>query len=164
MSPLLLTFLMFGLGIVLLLGEVLLPTHGVLGVLSLIAFGVAIGACFYIDQYLGLAVFLGAVIVSPFIGGWFVKLYPRTPIGRRMVLQPVESHLKAPPVKIGQTGVAMSELRPMGEAEFADLRLEVISEYGMIEPGRRIRVVGFANGKPTVRAVKEASSGSVQES
>ena len=155
MSPLLLTLLMFGLGIILLLGEVLLPTHGLLGVLAIAAFGVGIGTCFYMNQYLGLAVFLAAVIVSPILGGWFVKLYPKTPIGRRMVLQPVESHLKAPPVKIGQMGVAKSELRPMGEAEFNDLRLEVISEYGMIAPGEALKVVGYVNGKPAVRAIQD---------
>jgi hypothetical protein len=41
----------------------------------------------------------------------------------------------------------------MGTCEFDGGRLEAISEYGMIEPGRSVTVINLINNRPTVRAV-----------
>lgn len=140
-------------GVVLLVAEALLPTHGVLGVAGIASIAVAIGACFYVNQWIGLSVLVAVVLTSPLVGAAFVKIYPHTPIGRRMVLQPPASRPAPPPIHIGQTGVAVSELRPMGECDFGDQRIEVISEYGIIPSGKPVKVVAFNNGRPAVRMI-----------
>lgn len=148
-----LAMLAVAVGVVLLVAEALLPTHGVLGVLGVASIGVAIGACFYVNAWLGLGVLIAAALVSPLIGAGFVKIYPHTPIGRKMVLQPPASRTTPPPIHVGQTGVAASELRPMGECDFGDQRVEVISEYGMIPSGTKVKVVAINNGRPAVRMI-----------
>jgi membrane-bound serine protease (ClpP class) len=155
MDPAILAALLFVLGVVLLFGELLLPTAGVLGILGGLAMLASIIISFTINQWVGLSVFVAVVILAPLIGSWVLNSWPRTGVGRRIVLQPVELTAEAVGLPIGQTGVAITELRPMGEVEFDDeQRMEAMSERGIIRPGQKVKVVGVSNGKPTVRAVK----------
>jgi membrane-bound serine protease (ClpP class) len=153
MQPVHLVILLAVIGVVLLVAELLLPTHGVLGVIGLIAIVGAIGVCFSINQWLGLGVFIGSVIVSPFVANFALHLWPRTYVGRRILLPDVDARLTAPPVVLGQMGVCVSDLRPMGECEFGGYRLEAISEHGIIGAGSKVKVVSIASDKPTVRAM-----------
>ena len=57
------------------------------------------------------------------------------------------------PIKLGQIGISVNEMRPLGECDFGDQRLEAVSELGIIAPGSKVRVVAIDNGRPTVRAV-----------
>lgn len=148
-----LAILLFGIGIALLLGELLLPTHGLLGILAGGAIIGSIVTCYRIDFWLGTGVFIVTMIATPFAGAAAVKIWPKTPIGRRVVLPPVVDAIPEPLVQVGQTGVTISELRPMGMCEFEAGRLEAISEHGMIESGQAVKVVGLTNNRPTVRAV-----------
>jgi len=94
--------------------------------------------------------------LTPLVGAWLVNFWPRTRVGRQLVLP---SHDNAPrpleplPVQIGQTGTTISELRPMGTCEFAGQRIEAISDLGIIPRGQQIRVVNITNRRPTVRAI-----------
>jgi membrane-bound ClpP family serine protease len=149
-----LAILFFGIGVALLVGELLLPTHGLLGVLGGGSIIAAIVTCYRIDFWLGTGVFLVTMIATPFAGAMAVKIWPRTPIGRRVVLPPVIDAVREPLVHVGQKGVTVTELKPMGVCEFeAAGRLEAVSEHGMIEPGQPVKVVGLTNNRPTVRAV-----------
>src|SRR5688500_1154752 len=152
MSPLELLLLLAGIGIAMLVAEVLLPTHGVLDVVGLIAIAGAIGVCFRMNEMLGMTVMNGTVIASLFVINLGRKMWERSPIGRKMILQPVDSTVLPAGVRIGQLGIAISELRPMGEVEFDGVRLEATSEIGFIEPGQSVRVVALAKGIPTVRS------------
>ena len=42
---------------------------------------------------------------------------------------------------IGKTGIAVTRLRPYGEAEFGDIRLEVSSGGPLIEQGTKVRAI-----------------------
>src|SRR5688572_25811931 len=136
-----LAILLFGIGVALLLGELLLPTHGLLGILGGGGIIAGIVACYMINFWLGTGVFLATTIATPFAGAAAVKIWPKTPIGRRVVLPPVVDVAPEPAVRLGQTGVTVSELRPMGMCEFDSGRVEAISEHGMIDPGRAVKVV-----------------------
>jgi membrane-bound ClpP family serine protease len=155
-TPVNLVMLLSAIGIVLLIGELLLPTHGVLGITGLVMLGSVIVVCFYINRWLGLGVFAAAVLLGPVVGAVFLKIWPYTPIGRRVLLPPVHSRVTVPPVAVGQGGRTVTELRPMGEVTFdgGRLRIEATSEHGMIAAGREVRVVAFVNGKPAVRAME----------
>jgi membrane-bound serine protease (ClpP class) len=149
-----LAILLFGIGVVLLVGELLLPTHGLLGILGAGGVVAAIVACYRIDFWLGTGVFIAAMVAAPFVGTAAVKLWPKTPVGRRVVLAPPPVDVvDVPLVRVGQDGVSVSELRPMGVCEFESGRIEAISEHGMIAPGRRVTVVAMSGSRPTVRAV-----------
>jgi len=101
-------FVLFGISLVLLVAELFLPSHGLLGLMATAAMIGAIAICFKINQYLGLGVLLLAAMVSPFAISAALKVWPRTPIGRRMMLQPTDSPITPPAVTVGKVGVAMS--------------------------------------------------------
>ena len=147
--------LLFGIGLALLAGELLLPTHGLLGIAGVGSVLAAVVTCYVIDFWLGTGVFLGTVIATPFVGALTMKVWPHTPIGKRIMLRTIAGEaIATPAVSVGATGVAVSELRPGGVCEFDSIgRLEAISEHGIIDPGRSVKVVAVNNNRPTVRAV-----------
>ena len=146
--------LLMVIGVALVVAEMLLPSHGILGIGAAGCILGAIVVAMRQSAWAGLALLLVVTAMMPFAWVAFVKIWPKTPIGRRIVLPPVASQPAPPPVRVGQAGVAMSELRPMGVCEFdAAGRLEAVSEHGMIEPGQTVKVVGLTNNRPTVRAV-----------
>jgi membrane-bound ClpP family serine protease len=132
--------------------EMVIPSHGVLGVMAAMAAVAAIAGCFWVNQWLGLGATVAAMACAPLVWTAFVKLWPLTPVGRAMVLQPVDGSVRRLPVAVGQVGVAVSELRPMGTGEFAGHRVEVASELGMIAAATKIRIVSFENNRPVVVA------------
>lgn len=153
MAPGVLAITLFAAGLVLLAAELLLPTHGVLGILGGGAIVAALVVCFWINAWLGLAAFLATIVAMPFVGTYAVRLWPRTPLGRRLVLQPIPPAAPAPTVAIGQTGVTASELRPGGVCDFDDRRYEVFSEHGLIPAGATVRVVAIHDNRPIVRTM-----------
>jgi len=152
MSPTLFILICLILTAILLFAEVILPTHGILGVLALVCYLVAIGACFYVNKWIGTSVLAVSALASPFVGAGMVRLWQKSPVGKKMILNPASSRVPPPVVPIGAEGISISELRPMGEVEFAHRRIEVASEFGMIAQGTRVKVVAFTNGRPVVRA------------
>jgi membrane-bound serine protease (ClpP class) len=153
MSPILLIFLFLAAAIVLIVAEALLPTHGVLGLFGLFCLVGALVIVFLINQYVGLIVFAAAVVASPFVVHASMRLWARSPVGRKLILQPLETAPRSSSIALGQTGTAVTELRPIGECDFGGLRLEAASELGIIAAGQKVKVVAVINGRPTVRAV-----------
>lgn len=153
MSTLTIAILLFAVGAIILFAELLLPTGGVLGILGAICLLVGVGTCFAVDKWLGLGTFVTLLVLSPMVAAWFVRMYPKTAIGRRMILQEETTIIRPPPVHIGQAGVAVSQLRPSGEVEFDSQRVEVIAETGIIEPGSKVKVVAIDHGRPVVRQI-----------
>lgn len=147
---------LFGLSLALLIAELFLPSGGVLGIMATAAMVAAIVICFHINQYLGLGVLLFVAMASPFAISGAMKLWPKTPMGRRMTLQPVESPISRPPVESGQIGTALSELRPMGTCDFSGERLEVRTQIGMIPAGAKVKVVGIDSGRVIVELANPA--------
>ena len=72
-------------GVVLMLAEALLPTQGLLGVVGAVAMLAAVAVSFRIDSRVGFALLAGLVVAAPFAAMAWVKLYPKTPVGRRMI-------------------------------------------------------------------------------
>ena len=139
-------------GIVLLIGEALLPTHGILGVCGGVAIILAVFAAGRQNPWSGLALMVAVAVSIPFVWTAFVKIWPKTPVGRRLILPPVGDKPITLPIQIGQSGVTLSELRPMGLCEFAnDLRIEVISDQGIVPANTKVKIIAVANNRPTVR-------------
>ncbi len=145
--------LLLSIGIILLVAEFFLPTHGLLGILGGLSIVGSIVVCFAIHFWLGFGVAMMGMVATPLLWAWLIRVWPRTPVGRRIVLPPVET--TAPPlrVRIGQGGVAVSELRPTGVCEFAGQRIEAMSEYGIIAAGRNVVVVSLDNRRPIVQEI-----------
>jgi membrane-bound ClpP family serine protease len=144
--------------VVLLVAELLLPSHGILGVGAGLSYAAAVGICFFINKWLGLSVFLGSVLASPFVYSALLEAWMRSPVGKRVVLQPQEAPQPVPLVRVGQVGIACSDLRPTGECDFGDIRVEAISEHGIIRTGESVKVVAMNGTQPMVRPAKQLTN------
>ena len=153
MTPLTLAILLALAGLALLVVETFLPTQGILGAVGAAALAACVVVCFRVDSRLGFGVMAAMVVAAPFAAVAWVKLWPKTPVGRKMILSPVAGDAPAAAVSVGQTGVTVSELRPMGVCAFGPERVEARAERGTIPAGRQVRVVDVVDRRPTVRAV-----------
>ena len=157
MTPLGLAILLFVIAAALLVAEMLLPSHGVLGALAAAAVVAGVVACYRISHALALYVALGLAVAAPFSGALWMKLWPKTPLGRRLILGPVRADDAAPGaalrLRVGQVGVVAAELRPVGVVEFGGERVEARAERGVLPAGQRVEIIGIVDGRPTVRAV-----------
>src|SRR5581483_164584 len=123
MTATMLCIFLFAVGIVLILGECALPTHGMLGIVGGGAILGAICVGFHMSQWLGAGMLAVTLVLSPIVA----TLWPRV-VGKKLMLPTTETLVSPPRVGLGQIGVAVSELRPMGWCEFDDRRHEVRAE------------------------------------
>ena len=156
MTPLTLAILCFAGGVILMIAEILLPSHGILGLLGAGALITGVGASFAINQYAGLGSAVGVVLLMPVAVAAWVKVWPHTYAGKRLILGPTAgaaAHVRAVNLSVGQIGTVVSELRPGGLCEFGAERFESRCERGTIPAGRRVEVIAVVDGRPLVRAV-----------
>src|SRR5947209_4417606 len=112
-----------GIGVVLILAETLLPTHGLVGLAGCGTILWAIIAASRQNAWAGVALLVAVVAAIPIVWGAFIKYWPRTPLGRRIVLPPLVAPAEELVVRVGQAGVTITELRPMGMCEFDGVRI-----------------------------------------
>ncbi len=156
MEPTAWIILLFIVGTLLLIGELFIPSHGAITALAVLCFILAIGIGFSMGRWVGLGMLTAVAIASPFVAYGMLKVWERTPIAKRMILQPpihagVESPVTLPSITVGTIGVTVSELRPMGECEFGEHRVQAISELGIIPARTDVVVIRFHDGVATVR-------------
>jgi membrane-bound ClpP family serine protease len=154
MNPIILIFLFIAVGIVLFIAEMMLPTHGVLSIAGVLCFGCAIVVLFRANQWIGLTIFLAAIVTSPVLFSLGVKLWTKSPVGRRIVLPPVQTIRAPESIALGQIGVAVTDLRPAGECDFGDQRMRAVSQFGEIRSGEKVKIIAIDNGRPTVRTIE----------
>ncbi len=158
MSPGVWAFVLGCAGVFLLVAELGLPTHGIVGVMGVVSILAGVGACFFINAWLGLGILLALAALTPFAWMAFVNLWPKTPMGKRLVLSEISGAGMPAGVCIGQVGVTVTELRPWGECEFEGLRVEATSEYGIIPSSRPVRVVALTDGRPVVKETEKGTT------
>ena len=88
--------------------------------------------------------------------GTTIAAWQRSPVGKAMILNHSEQAPAREVVRVGQTGVTLSALRPMGEGSFTTEVGEVVvqcrSEFGDLPAGAPVRVTHFKDGIATVRS------------
>ncbi len=154
MDLLTLALLLFVAGVILGLAEVFIPSGGVLAVLSVAAFVCSVVCAFKVGPGWGIGITLATPIVMLVVVIKGLNIFPKTRIGRKMILQvpeeddppsagiaagsdgnPASSEL------VGQVGVARSVLRPSGSAQIGNRRCTVVTLGGYISEGTEVRVV-----------------------
>jgi membrane-bound serine protease (ClpP class) len=143
--------LLMGIGVILFIAELMLPTHGVLGILGGGAMIWGLVVCTKQIEWAGLSLLVAVAAATPLVWIWILKIWPRTPMGRRIMLPNVPPPIDELVVRVGQIGTAVSELRPMGTCEFDGTRIESMSEHGIVPAGTSVKVVALANQRPVVR-------------
>jgi membrane-bound ClpP family serine protease len=151
MDPITLIVLLLALALVLAALETLLPTHGALGVAGLIAAFWAVGVGFSHDTRWGVGLLIGTIVATPLVAMAVLKVWEHSPVGRRLTLTESIRPPAQEPIRVGDSGVTTTALRPMGEAEFGPVIVSVQSRRGLpIDSGTKVRVIGYENGVATV--------------
>jgi membrane-bound serine protease (ClpP class) len=105
---------------------------------------------------------LAALVLSLAI----IRLLPRLPFGRRVILQTGlppgggwEPLTERPRPAPGARGTAASPLRPAGIADIDGARIDVVSEGDYIDAGEPIEVLQVEGHRVVVRHVRKSTEG-----
>ncbi len=169
MNPLIWAFLLFLAGIGLAAAEILIPSAGVLAIMSLGAFIAAVAMGFEVSAGWGISLLLAAPLVVTVVVVQGFKILPRTWVGRRMILRApgLDDQSKAQTALdesqdtseidtalLGLEGITHTELRPSGSADLAGRRHDVVSLGDFIPAGAQIRVVNVAGNRVVVEEIQ----------
>jgi len=158
--------LLYLVGCTLLIVELFLPAHGLLGLIGLGMLGYGLYQTYMQSELVGLISMVILAILLPTGLVFSVKNWYRTPVGRR--ISPPNPKLTAEdrmPVEqlksmIGSKGKSLTLLRPVGTCEFDGKRVECTAEYGMIEKNMEVEAVRLVDRTVSVRPVSSGESGS----
>ena len=158
MEDVTLALLLYVLGIGLLVLEIFIPSHGVMGVAGL---GFLIGGivvAFRLSTGVGYAAVLLAVVLVPTGAVLTVKYWYRLPVGKRMAPpnptvteSDLGFHTDRIDALVGETGRTLTPLRPVGSCEFDHRRVQCVAEMGSIERGVKVEGVAVRGRDLVVR-------------
>jgi len=140
------------------LAEMFIPSMGLLSLAGGASLLATIVLAFFINTWLGVALLVIMCVALPFLPDFISRTYANSRIGRSVILTTTAGELDRVTVLIGSAGVTMTELRPMGECEFATgVSVECKSEMGRVIPaGRNVKVIALDG---TVAVVREMTAG-----
>jgi len=149
-----LIIVLFVVGFALVAAEVFLPglILGTIGLLCLVA-----SVIFVFVQYGTSAGLLAAFLVGGLSAVGFIvwlNLFPRTFIGRRLMLktrQPADHTAAEHQTMIGETGEALTPLRPSGTARIKGKRVDVTAVGEFLESGENVVVIAADGMRVAVR-------------
>lgn len=135
-------------GLCVVLVELFIPSAGMLGILASILLVSGIVCAFFSDFNTGAMVLLATVLALPILLFAMIKVWPKTPIGRRILLKDMrlEEVLPDNPFAddlIGQLGVAKTKMLPSGIVIINHQKFDAVSDGFPIEEGQAIKVVAI---------------------
>lgn len=135
-------------GIGLLVLEIFIPSHGALTISGLACLVGGVWFAFRGGDLAGYVSVLVAVVLVPSLAIVAVKVWHRTPLGRKISppnpkLTQEDAGVRIDQLRplIGSVGRSLTPLRPVGTCEFNGQRIECMAEMGIIEASRPVRAV-----------------------
>lgn len=143
-------------GIVFILAEILFVPGGILGIVGGLLLFYAIylpyGAGFGIEAHINVIAILAVLSLS-------LYLMVRSNTWNRIKLsKSIDSTVKknvSDSINIGDIGICVSRLVPMGKARFGDIHAEVKSYSTFVDQGTKIEVVEIKNDQIIVKPLKK---------
>jgi len=153
--------LLLGLGLAVL--EIFFPSAGILGFLSACAILAAIVMGFQRGSTAGFVVLVVAVLGLPTVVVLGLKWWPKTAIGRKVLLMvprsedvlPEDPQIERLKRLIGQVGQAKCKMLPSGAIVLDGRTVDAVSEGMPIEAGQRVRVIEVRANRVVVRPLDE---------
>ena len=142
--------------------EIFVPSFGVLTCCAIASLIGGIWLFFGQGPAVGWAGVGISVVVMPIV--WIVtyRMFPKTPFGKSVMLAgPKRAKGDAIPdtpdlaKMLGETGVVISPLRPVGMCDFDGERLECVAERGFVENDVKVTVIRVEGTQLTVRTITE---------
>ncbi|MEL7472700.1 MAG: NfeD family protein [Planctomycetota bacterium] len=156
---------LLGLGVVLIAVELFIPSGGLIAVGAAIAAIAGVVMLFRHDSTWGLIGMLGVVVLGPMAGAFALRVYPNTPLGRKMIYgdtgedialeqaERMDRERDAALALLDAEGEALTDLRPVGTVLIEGERVEALAEGDLIELGARVRVTRVEHGQVKVREI-----------
>lgn len=163
----LLLVLGMGLGIL----EIFFPSAGLLGFLAASSVLGAIYMGFQQGAATGFGILMTAIVGGPMLVVLALKYWPKTAIGRRVLLmspedddvRPEDPHTAYMKSLIGQVGRARCKMLPAGAITIDGRTVDAVSEGVPIAEGQLVRVIEFRGNRLVVRPVEEETSSDTAE-
>lgn len=148
--------------------ELLVPSGGVIGIGALVAVILSVVAFFRVGEWWGVTSIGVYLVLIPAAISFALRILPHTPIGRRLILSDPDDNEREQASRqqreraareqaealVGATGVAMTDLRPVGSIQIEGTRIEALSESGVIPAGTGVRVVRVDGMQVKVRPIE----------
>jgi membrane-bound ClpP family serine protease len=157
--------LLYFAAVVLAVVDVFIPSGGLLTILAALS---AIGSIlfgFRSSAGMGMSMLTAVAGSIPVLVYFAIKLWPLTPIGRRVILglppatnQQEESSASLLQTMIGKVVSADFALMPAGQIVIGHRRFNAIAESGIIEGGQRVKVISVRERNLIVRVTSDPLS------
>lgn len=148
MDPLVIAILCILLAGALAVVDLLVPSGGILAVLSLLAAVVSVYFGFRSGYTSGMVVLTVILVAIPVFLAVALRIWPHTPIGRRLILKAPEAHeVAVDPTLVqlqelvGQVGVTQNSLMPCGMVRIQRRNYNAMCDCGIIEAGQNVEVI-----------------------
>ena len=155
--------LLLALGVLCAAAEIFIPSGGVLTVASILCFVGGIVAGFFVGTTTGIVTLLITVLLTPVLLYVLMRIWPHTPIAKRIILGGPASRGTAgdlthrqPGELVGLKGTAKTLLRPAGKMTLDDGRtIDCVTEGQYVQTGTRVEVLAEHGARVVVRPVPE---------
>ncbi|MBX3410834.1 MAG: hypothetical protein KF859_13235 [Phycisphaeraceae bacterium] len=155
---------LIGLMFVLLLAELFIPSGGILGLLAVVSGMAGLVCLFRYDVGWGLSGTAAVMVMLPSFGYFAFRIWPSTPLGRRIIGAPTETEIRARHEEeeterqrllglVGKEGTVLTSLRPVGVVDIEGVRYDALSETVFVQAGARVKVVHAESRQLKVREV-----------
>ena len=156
-----LAIVLLGLGLALIVAELMVPSLGVLGLLAALCVVGAVAAAFAESTALGVRFLVAVALLVPIAIVAGLKLLPHGPLGTTLVargfsFKDAAAVDRRDAALLGKRGLAESILRPIGVARIEGRRVDVVSRGEPIEAGAEIKVIEVEGNRVVVARVDEA--------
>jgi membrane-bound ClpP family serine protease len=158
------------LGLFFIVLELFIPSTGLLALLAGVSIVAAIYMAFLYSMAFGLIILIFTAFCLPVFIVLAVKIWPHTPIGRKVVLNPSDSiasvddaELQRRQQLLGKIGVAKSKMLPSGKIVIDGRVYDAISQGAAVDPGQTVRVVSVSGNRIVVMPISVYETGETKE-
>ena len=143
--------------------ELFVPSAGVFGLVAALLILASLVAGFWYHLAFGAGLLLVIVVATPFFIAFAVKIWPHTPIGKRILIGdrsedtvlPKGSHYTNISNQAGRTGVAKTKMYPSGIVLIDGEPFDAVSNGFPIDQGEPIRVVSVQGNRLQVQKIED---------
>ena len=143
-------FLLLAIGLLAVVLELFVPSAGVLGITAGILIVISVVLGFMESVSSGVILLAVAIVTIPGMLALMVKIWPYTPIGKRILLKdlkpedvlPNYTENKEQKERLeGQLGIAQTKMLPSGIVMVNDEKFDAVSDGFAVEAGDSVRVI-----------------------
>lgn len=147
--------ILVALGVAVIIVELFVPSAGLLGIVAAILLISGIVSAFLYSIEAGALLLLLLVLLLPVLFVALIKVWPSTPIGKRILLGRMREeevvlkgeHYDGLKELIGLTGVAKTKMLPSGVIEVNGRTYDAVSDGFAIDPGQPLKVTAVRTNR-----------------